>query len=190
MKIALIVMFALTYTVNAFAFGFRQARITIAGNVYEPCFITTDDEIYCLYTINPGESVCGTDLIIEYDDNGDIQTPHGTYCAHGGECMPGQGECSDGLTPIKMCSEYTFACTQIYTDYMELYSLTADVFSCKQGYYKNRMDCMPCPELHGIAGTTETSGATGLSQCFLSTQLSFTDDNGTFQFDENCFYTP
>lgn len=189
MKTIFFIIFILGFAGAANAFAFREATVTLDGTVYDLCFVTPDNGIYCMYVISPGESVCGSDLVIEYSDGTSESMQH-SICIQGGECLPGNGECQDGMMPVKMCSEYTFSCTVIYPDNMAEYSLANDTFSCARGYYKNKMDCSPCPDADGTGGTTVGNGAVNVSQCYLPTDAIVRDASGTYTHIENCFYVP
>lgn len=57
---------------------------------------------------------------------------------------------------------------------------------CNKGAYKSGTDCILCPSINGIAGTTNTTGATDVSQCYIAKGTSIEDSTGFFRFSNNC----
>ena len=67
-------------------------------------------------------------------------------------------------------------------------SKTIDDCQCNKGYYKNGASCERCPSIGNVYGTTETSGATSINQCYIPSNTSITDTIGTFNFVSVCNY--
>ena len=59
---------------------------------------------------------------------------------------------------------------------------------CNKGYYKVGNTCERCPSIGNVYGTTETSGATSINQCYIPSNTSITDTIGTFNFVSVCNY--
>ena len=62
-------------------------------------------------------------------------------------------------------------------------------FKCRQGYYKDGTGCTRCPSSGGIYGTTESTGATSITECYLPSGSTGTDSTGTFTVTDNCYWT-
>lgn len=58
-------------------------------------------------------------------------------------------------------------------------------FVCNKGYYKNGTSCTACPS----SGTTSTTGATAITQCYIPTGTSFSDSTGSGTYTGNCYYS-
>ena len=67
-------------------------------------------------------------------------------------------------------------------------SKTIDDCKCNKGYYKNGASCERCPSIGNVYGTTETSGATSINQCYMPLNTDIEDETGTFDFTSDCYY--
>lgn len=70
---------------------------------------------------------------------------------------------------------------------------------CEKGYYGSPAynllnggctgTCTRCPASGGVYGTTASSGATSITECYIPTGTSLSDTTGTYQFTGNCYYS-
>ncbi|MBQ3039318.1 MAG: hypothetical protein IJD41_02030 [Alphaproteobacteria bacterium] len=173
---------------DAYSHNLRQAAVTIDGISYE-VWINQESEDAGSYQVAPGATECHTgDIIIEYFDDMSMKTAR-SICIQGIACFPGNAECFDGSTTVKMCSEYTFSCVTIDIGPMESFDGYSDTFACIQGYYKDKMSCNRCPSSGGVYGTTKSSGATSITECYIPSGTDFSDSSGTWEYDQNCYYS-
>ncbi len=61
-------------------------------------------------------------------------------------------------------------------------------FVCAKGYYKNGNVCTRCPASGGVYGTTDTTGATSITSCYLPSGTSFSDGTGSGTYTSKCYY--
>lgn len=61
-------------------------------------------------------------------------------------------------------------------------------FTCNKGYYKNGNTCSRCPSSGGVYGTTSSSGATSITECYIPSGTSGSDASGNFTYTGNCYY--
>ena len=58
-------------------------------------------------------------------------------------------------------------------------------FVCSRGYYKDGDKCTKCPS----PGTTGLlGGAEAITECYIMTGYSFSDDSGSVMYTGNCYY--
>lgn len=62
-------------------------------------------------------------------------------------------------------------------------------FTCAKGYYKNGFSCTRCPSSGGVYGTTASTGATSITQCYIPSGTSMSDGTGTYTYTSNCYYS-
>lgn len=62
-------------------------------------------------------------------------------------------------------------------------------FVCAKGYYKSGTACSRCPSSGGVYGTTASTGATAITQCYLPSGTEFSDDTGSGTYTGNCYYS-
>lgn len=66
-------------------------------------------------------------------------------------------------------------------------------YSCEQGYYgrptSSLSGCTRCPSSGGVYGTTASSGATDITECYIPSGTSGSDSSGSFTYTGNCYYT-
>lgn len=70
---------------------------------------------------------------------------------------------------------------------------------CEKGYYGSPMynlftgtctgTCERCPSSGGVYGTTASSGATSITECFIPSGSLFSDDTGAGIYDGDCYYS-
>ncbi len=70
---------------------------------------------------------------------------------------------------------------------------------CEQGYYGNPAynllsggctgTCTRCPSSGGVYGTTASSGATSITECYIPSGGTFSDDTGSGIYTGNCYYS-
>jgi len=61
-------------------------------------------------------------------------------------------------------------------------------FSCAKGYYKDGTSCARCPSSGGVYGTTASTGATSITDCYLPSGTTFSDSTGSGTYTSNCYY--
>ena len=63
---------------------------------------------------------------------------------------------------------------------------------CEVGYYgtiSSASDtCTRCPSLNGVYGTTKSSGATSVSECYIPSGRSIRDATGSYTYSIDCYY--
>lgn len=109
--------------------------------------------------------------------------------------------CSSSTTEITdngVAVTYTAGIQRMYNDSAQTIScrcnLRASVtYKCAAGYYGNptseTSSCTPCPN-HSLTGpATSPVGATKITDCYITTGATWTDDKGTLRFEEDCHYT-
>ena len=60
---------------------------------------------------------------------------------------------------------------------------------CNVGYYGNTTACTQCPSSGGINGLTAGIGKTQITDCFFPAGLKLPGTNGTFEYNQDCYYT-
>ena len=72
-------------------------------------------------------------------------------------------------------------------------SLLKSCALCQQGYYKagtGTAACSRCPSPDGVVyGTTDSTGSTSKTDCFIPADTDISDTTGTYQFTGDCYYT-
>ena len=74
---------------------------------------------------------------------------------------------------------------------------TADYgLKCNKGFYREQTIgrgtqyiCSRCPSSGGVYGTTASTGATAITQCYLPSGTEFSDDTGSGTYTGNCYYS-
>ncbi len=62
-------------------------------------------------------------------------------------------------------------------------------FVCDKVYYKWVNTCRPCPlSDNGVRGTTASTGATLITDCYLPAGTAFSDDTGSGIYTSRCYY--
>lgn len=59
-------------------------------------------------------------------------------------------------------------------------------YRCAKGYYGNGSSCTQCPDYAGVHGTTSAAGKTKITDCYIPSSQSLTDNIGTFSFTTQC----
>lgn len=177
----------------------RRIRLCIEGNCHT-CYRNSDGDIFCNQNEDSpaqmGTLVCSKYIEYEYFDcdptseDCEIFTTGGqTYCIGIGDCTPGNSTCYNGTRPFKLCSEWSFTCEEIVDGPMEKIDYINDTFTCIQGYYRDKMECKRCPSSGGVYGTTKSSGATSITECYIPSGTEFSDSSGTWEYGQNCHYS-
>lgn len=61
--------------------------------------------------------------------------------------------------------------------------------TCDRGYYTSApYECSRCPSSGGIYGTTANTGNNKITDCYIPSDTSMTDDSGTYVFTSPCYY--
>ena len=62
---------------------------------------------------------------------------------------------------------------------------------CRVGYYSSggTTACTRCPSSGGVYGTTDSTGSTAITDCFIPADTDMTDTTGTYHFADDCYYT-
>ncbi len=64
---------------------------------------------------------------------------------------------------------------------------------CAVGTYKSesgtQTSCATCPPSGGTVGTTQSQGSTDITQCYIPAGASFSDNAGTYEYTNNCYYS-
>ncbi len=162
-----------------------------------PAGITTNAAYYCVST----DAECETDNV--WAREGYVDTVYVKY-KHG-QCAPNGNpdgvwetayRCANGYygisnsdvittqTGCKKCPEFGIC----YEGYNES-------FHCMQGYYKSGDKCLKCPWFGTNADGTDTYGTTeynlfedAITQCWVAAG-TYTDNSGTFDLGDTCYYT-
>ncbi|MBQ8294560.1 MAG: hypothetical protein IJX89_04200 [Alphaproteobacteria bacterium] len=176
------------FVTEAYSHNLRQANLVVDGTSYE-VWINEESGDAGTYQFSAGTTECFTgEITLEYLDDMSMVSLNG-ICVLGIDCFPGNAECYDGSTNIKLCSEYTFTCVNMESGTLETVDGNSDTFTCIQGYYKDKMECKRCPSSGGVYGTTKSSGATNVTECYISSGVSMSDSVGTYIFNRDCYYT-
>lgn len=66
-------------------------------------------------------------------------------------------------------------------------------YKCAVGYYGTpgplNKTCTRCPSSGGVYGTTATSGATSITECYLAVGTTGSDSSGSFTYTSDCYYS-
>ncbi|MBQ8293897.1 MAG: hypothetical protein IJX89_00735 [Alphaproteobacteria bacterium] len=81
---------------------------------------------------------------------------------------------------------------------------TKNTCKCEQGYYGTPSysfglvigesgscsgTCTRCPSSDGVYGTTAAAGATSITECYIPSGTTFSDDTGSGIYTDSCHYT-
>lgn len=65
----------------------------------------------------------------------------------------------------------------------------SSMFICDAGYYTNGTRCIKCATATGNSVATSAAGALGITDCYLPSGTTVSDNNGIFNFTANCPYS-
>lgn len=99
-------------------------------------------------------------------------------------------ELSGGVIEIKTKTKKQM-CSSSYV--ASVSCTTNTTYKCARGYYGSPTEfnkkCTRCPSSDGIYGTTTSSGATKITDCYLPAQSTATDASGSYTYTSDCYYS-
>ena len=96
------------------------------------------------------------------------------------------------------CGERTYSCT--CGDKSDTFTMSGTLV-CDTGYYGTPTytyterygdyfaGCYRCPSSGGVYGTTAGPGATSVTECYIPSGNTFSDDSGSGEYSGDCYYT-
>lgn len=107
-------------------------------------------------------------------------------------CNDGYEKSADGTACVQVCDAGQYFDGSVCVDCPDNAICAGGTagFVCAVGYYRNaaKTGCEPCPP-HPSGEQTSFGGATKVTDCYITTGATWTDDKGTLRFEEDCHYT-
>lgn len=152
-----------------FATTMTMAAIFPLSNAF--AFETTTINITC----HRGPTYTATRTCVSATRTTDADFGNGGYIV----CL-----CPEDHTKLKryVCSSYYSSVAGItYARWT-----TSDCYSCAKGQYNNGGSCSNCPMRSD--GYTSDVGAVSANECYAPVDTEYSDETGTFVFENNCYY--
>ena len=160
----------ITATIMGIASAHAAVRVTCLDDLTSTLLITNGKKTTTLYTY--------------VEPNCNVDCPC-SLCAQTGYCT-----CNAGYYAKVTYDNNCFSdcdCSGVCPSNSTCTSATS--FTCNKGYWKNGSVCTSCPPSnYGGYGTTASTGATSISECYLPAGTTSSDTTGTFQFTQKCYF--
>ncbi len=73
-------------------------------------------------------------------------------------------------------------------DAMAACSVSGTTYSCAAGYYLSLGNCLQCPAVGTVRGTTPDKNTGDITSCYIPSGTTGSDDTGTFEFTGDSYY--